>query len=119
MASSRIHRAVSVKSNPGFYTNRQAAIPPAGTDLAARARTLDFIFGEYDIVSWTRGSRRQDSAIPMRGLVCSLQIVGFGAEDPDLGAMLALGRHATSARTPHLIAARYELGVIPSLGRPI
>gem|GEM_PF-965859 len=81
--------------------------------LAARARELDFAFGECDIVTWNRGSRRQDRAIPMRGLMGRLEIGGAGARHPDVGAMLALGATCHIGADAAFGCGRYELGVIP------
>lgn len=87
--------------------------------LAVRARALEFAFGDCDIVSWTRGSRRQDRAIPMRGLVGGLEIGGPGAADPDLGAMLALGATCHIGADAAFGCGRYELGVIPLSSAPL
>lgn len=81
--------------------------------LAERARALTFDFGECDSVSWTRGSRRQDRAIPMRGLITGLEIGGPGAADPAVGAMLALGATCHIGADAAFGCGRYELGVIP------
>lgn len=77
------------------------------------ASTLDFEFGECDIVTWTRGSRRQDRAIPMRGLVGRLEISGAGARNRIVGAMLALGATCHVGADAAFGCGRYELGVIP------
>jgi CRISPR-associated endoribonuclease Cas6 len=81
--------------------------------LAERARALTFDFGECECVSWTRGSRRQDRAIPMRGLIGSLEIGGPGAADPAAGAMLALGATCHIGADAAFGCGRYQLAVIP------
>jgi hypothetical protein len=59
--------------------------------LSARVRDLDYRFSNCDIVSWVRGSRRQDRAIPMRGLMGTMEISGVSSTDTELGLLLALG----------------------------
>ncbi len=87
--------------------------------LAARARALDFAFGECDIVSWTRGSRRQDRAIPMRGVICQLEIGGTAAADPAVGAMLALGATSHIGADAAFGCGRYKLDIISARSGPI
>lgn len=84
--------------------------------LAARARALDYRFGDCDIVSWKRGSRRQDRAIPMRGLIGRLEISGAEPAFSELGAMLALGATCHIGADAAFGCGRYQLGVIPLPG---
>ena len=84
--------------------------------LAARARALDYRFSDGDTVTWTRGSRRQDRAIPMRGFVGQLEIGGTDAMFADLGAMLALGATCHIGADAAFGCGRYELGVITLSG---
>jgi hypothetical protein len=59
--------------------------------LSVQVRDLDYRFSDCDIISWTRGSRRQDRAIPMRGLMGTMEIGGASSSDRELGILLALG----------------------------
>jgi CRISPR-associated endoribonuclease Cas6 len=59
--------------------------------LSVRVCDLDYRFRNCDTVSWTRGSRRQDRAIPMRGLIGIMEIGGVSISDAELGLLLALG----------------------------
>lgn len=59
--------------------------------LGQRAAALDWQFDEVVVLNWQRGSRRQDKAIPMRGIVCGIEISGLGPDDADLRLLLALG----------------------------
>ena len=81
--------------------------------LAEHGRALTFAFVECEIVSWRRGSRRQDRAIPMRGLIGGLEIGGPGATDPAVGAMLALGATCHIGADAAFGCGRYELGIVP------
>lgn len=61
------------------------------TALAPLAHALDYAFYDSEIVTWTRGSRKQDRAIPMRGLTGALAISGSATENHLTGVLLALG----------------------------
>ena len=80
--------------------------------LAPRVRELDYRFGDCDLVSWIRGSRRQDREIPMRGLVGKMEISSVGAIDRDVGIMLALGATCHIGADAAFGCGRYTLGVI-------
>ena len=59
--------------------------------LGQRALALDWRFDGADLVHWQRGSRRQDRAIPMQGLVARIGIGGLEPGDHDMRLALALG----------------------------
>ena len=79
--------------------------------LAVYARALEYRFGNCHIVRWTRGSRRQDRAIPMHGLLGELEIGGGGTSDLNIGIMLALGATCHIGADAAFGCGRYALGV--------
>lgn len=77
--------------------------------LAPIAKALEFSFQESEIVSWTRGSRKQDRAIPMRGLTGAMAIAGAEAQDVTIRALLALGETCHMGADAAFGCGRYAL----------
>lgn len=77
--------------------------------MGARALALDWRF-DGQVVSWQRGSRRQDKAIPMQGFAGHAQAAGLGAGDDDLRLALALGETCHIGADTAFGCGRYRLG---------
>lgn len=75
--------------------------------LKERARGLEYSFEDIETVRWTRGSRRQDRAIPMSGTLGCLMIAGDLGQD--IAALIALGATCHMGADVALGCGRYRI----------
>ena len=100
-----------VRRLQGLARWHDAALAPAIDPrvLGQRALELEWYFHQPQVLAWQRGSRRQDKAIPMQGLVCQIMISGFADGDDDLRLALALGETCHIGADAAFGCGRFEL----------